>query len=82
MGTLADAVAAEHAQPGQTCRFCALFKAMTPADQADVVALLDDRTVPAAAITRGLRKHGADVYDGAVAKHRRDECITWRASRG
>lgn len=63
---------------GPTCTVKMLVHTMAPEDYADLHKAFADPMIPVTAIWRALNARGVVVSQGALARHRRDECLCRR----
>ena len=68
--SFADEVKKENRGTGQRCRTCVLLEQLDPAEAAEIVAVLNDKTVPTEPLVRAMNNRGLDVSSNAVRKHR------------
>ena len=68
--SFADEVKAENRGTGQRCRTCLLLEQLPADEAAEIVAVLNDKTIPTEPITRALNNRGLDVSGNSVRKHR------------
>lgn len=68
--SFADEVKKENRGTGQRCRTCVLLEQLDPTEAADIIAVLNDKTVPTEPIARAMNNRGLDISGNAVRKHR------------
>ncbi len=68
--SFADEVKKENRGTGQQCRTCLLLGQLDPTEAAEIVAVLNDKTVPTEPLVRAMNNRGLDVSSNAVRKHR------------
>jgi len=68
--SFADEVKKENRGTGQRCRTCVLLEQLDPTEAAEIVAVLNDKTVPTEPLVRAMNNRGLDVSSNAVRKHR------------
>lgn len=68
--SFADEVKAENRGTGQRCRTCVILEQLDPNEAAEIVAVLEDKTVPTEPIVRAMNNRGLDISSNAVRKHR------------
>ena len=73
--SFADEVKKENRGTGQRCRTCVLLEQLDPTEAADIIAVLNDKTVPTEPIARAMNNRGLDISGNAVRKHRL-RCVT------
>jgi hypothetical protein len=56
------------------CSVCTLLEVLDPKEAAALQAVLNDPTVPKAAVARVLNANGHDVKSGTLTRHTRQEC--------
>ena len=68
--SFADEVKKENRGTGQRCRTCVLLEQLDPTEAADIIAVLNDKTIPTEPIARAMNNRGLDISGNAVRKHR------------
>jgi hypothetical protein len=71
---LLDDIRAESSPQRGPCTVGVLIGELPDADAKDLQAALDDPNIPATAITRVLKRMGADMHDKRVQAHRKGQC--------
>jgi len=70
-----DDIRAEHDAGRVTkCPVSRLLDDIENADKADLIAALDDKSIPNAAIARALERHGNTIRADAIGNHRYGRC--------
>lgn len=62
-------------RPSVVCSTCLLLKELSKEEVKALEALLQNPKVSHASICRVLKANGIHLSDGAVARHRRGECV-------
>ena len=73
---LKDALVANiGAKKGPVCTACTAIQSMSPQDQADLQAALDDPIYTSMGIARALKAEGYEVSGQTLQRHRRGDCF-------
>jgi hypothetical protein len=72
--SLFDDIRSEVHSPGTACGVAATLALLPPADAADLEKAVDNKSIPATAIHRALRKRGIQISDQSIGRHRRQGC--------
>lgn len=66
----------EELRPATTCRTCQLLDSLPADERADVIAVLEDKSIPCAPIVRALARRGYEIGESALLRHRkRPSCV-------
>jgi hypothetical protein len=72
--SLFDDIRSEVHGPGIQCGVAATLAILPPEDAADLEKAVGNKSIPATAIHRALRKRGIQVSDQSIGRHRRQGC--------
>ncbi len=72
--SLRDEIPGAVRRPGTTCRVATLI-ATAGKDSGEIAELVADPTISARALIRVLQRHGYDINDNSLTRHRRGDCV-------
>jgi hypothetical protein len=76
VGDLLNDIKSQSARHGNKSRLLTVLETMTKDDRKDLLAALDDHSIPASNICRALKKRGHVIDPSTISRYRRGELAT------
>jgi len=76
VGDLLNDIKQQSARHGNKSRLLSILETMSETDRKDLLAALDDHSIPASNICKALKKRGHVIDGSAISRYRRGELAT------